>query len=324
MIRIGERSSWRGWFAVLVVLCSCDRAGSGSASPDTAAQPASPAPALPSAPWFAGPFPREDGYDLWLRYPKVAEPSLLAEYQAALRSLVVGTGSRTLALAAEELERGLTGLLGSAPTRSATLEPQGSVLLGTPASSTLVAALPAQTLAALGNEGYLVQATQLEGKPVLLIAAQREVGVLYGVYALLRHLQTSRPLAQLSLQSRPRIQRRVLNHWDNLDRTVERGYAGSSLWEWESLPGTVSSRYRDYARANASIGINGAVLTNVNANARVLSPEYLEKVAVVAGVLRPYGVRVFLTARFSAPIELGGLKTADPLDPAVRQWWKSK
>jgi alpha-glucuronidase len=116
----------------------------------------------------------------------------------------------------------------------------------------------------------------------------------------------------------------VLDHWDNLDRTVERGYAGQSLWEWERLPDSLSPRYLDYARADASIGINGTVLTNVNANAKVLTPEYLTKVAALAKVFRPYGVRVYLTARFSAPIELGGLATADPLDPAVRKWWKGK
>jgi alpha-glucuronidase len=116
----------------------------------------------------------------------------------------------------------------------------------------------------------------------------------------------------------------MLDHWDNLDRSVERGYAGPSLWDWAALPNVISSRYRDYARANASIGINAVALTNVNANARVLTPEYLAKAAAIAAVLRPYGIRVFLTARFSAPREIGGLETADPLDPGVRAWWKQK
>ena len=116
----------------------------------------------------------------------------------------------------------------------------------------------------------------------------------------------------------------MLDHWDNLDRTVERGYAGQSLWDWPHLPDSLPERYRDYARANASIGINGAALTNVNANAKFLTPEYLTKVAALAGVFRPYGISVYLTARFSAPIEIGGLKTADPLDSAVRAWWKAQ
>ncbi|MDH7605858.1 MAG: alpha-glucuronidase, partial [Melioribacter sp.] len=113
-------------------------------------------------------------------------------------------------------------------------------------------------------------------------------------------------------------------HWDNLNRTVERGYAGFSIWDWHKLPDYIDTRYKDYARANASIGINGTVLTNVNANAWVLTHDYLLKVAALANVFRTYGIKVYLTARFSAPIEIGNLKTADPLNEDVRQWWKEK
>jgi alpha-glucuronidase len=110
----------------------------------------------------------------------------------------------------------------------------------------------------------------------------------------------------LAVRDAPKVALRMLDHWDNLDGSVERGYAGASIWQWDSLPAVVSPRYRDYARANASIGVNGAVVTNVNANARVLTPAYLEKVARIADALRPYGIRLYLTARFSAPIEIGG------------------
>jgi alpha-glucuronidase len=105
---------------------------------------------------------------------------------------------------------------------------------------------------------------------------------------------------------------------------VERGYAGMSIWDWHKLPGYIDQRYTDYARANASIGINATVLTNVNANALILTTTYLEKVSALANVFRPYGIKIYLTARFSAPIEIGKLKTADPLDTEVREWWKKK
>jgi alpha-glucuronidase len=141
---------------------------------------------------------------------------------------------------------------------------------------------------------------------------------------LLRQFQTQQPVAGLNLTSGPKIQRRLLNHWDNLNRTVERGYAGFSLWEWFQLPGIRDPRYRDYARACASIGLNGTIINNVNADAQILTPAYLAKVAALADEFRPYGVRVYLTARFSAPLEIGGLKTADPLDPAVAAWWREK
>jgi alpha-glucuronidase len=116
----------------------------------------------------------------------------------------------------------------------------------------------------------------------------------------------------------------MLDHWNNLDGTIERGYAGRSLWDWKALPQTLDPRLRDYARANASVGINGAALNNVNANSQVLTTDYLRKVVAIANAFRPYGVRVYLAARFSAPMDLGGLKTADPLDPDVGRWWKEK
>ena len=187
----------------------------------------------------------------------------------------------------------------------------------------MIAGLPL-ALERAGAEGYVIRSVSIDQKQVTVIAANSDVGVLYGAFHFLRPVQTRQKLDALDIVSKPRTHIRVLNHWDNLDGHVERGYAGQSIWDWHKLPGYLDPRYTDYARACASIGINGAVLTNVNANATSLTPAYLEKTAALAGVLRPYGVRVYLTARFSAPIELGGLKTADPLDPAVREWWKAK
>jgi alpha-glucuronidase len=267
----------------------------------------------------------EDGYDLWLRYRPVANDSLKREYRDAISYLVEQGDSPTMHAARDELTRGLRGLLESELAVQRGVQGSGALILGTPANSALIAALPlARELRPLGPEGFLIRATTVKGQPAIVIAANSDLGVLYGTFQLLRNLQMERPVRSLTIRSAPKIQLRMLDHWDNLDRSVERGYAGRSLWEWDQLPGTVSPRYRDYARANASIGINGTVLTNVNANASVLSPEYLAKTATIANVLRPYGMRVYLTARFSAPIELGGLKTADPLDPRVREWWKRK
>jgi alpha-glucuronidase len=267
----------------------------------------------------------EDGYDLWLRYPRVSDPARLAEYRAAATQIVVAGDSPSLRAARDELVSGLTGLLGSAPLVQGSVSADGAIVVGTPRSSALIRSMPVTAeLRGLGPEGYVIRTTRVGGKRAIVVAANEDVGALYGAFALLRQLQTHRSVRTLAVREAPRVALRVLDHWDNLNGSVERGCAGRSIWQWDSLPSVVSPRYRDYARANASIGINGAVLTNVNANARVLTPEYLDKVAVVAGALRPYGIRVYLTARFSAPIELGGLRTADPLDPGVRQWWKAK
>jgi alpha-glucuronidase len=269
--------------------------------------------------------PVEDGYDLWLRYRLVAAPSRLAEYRAAITHLVIPAASPTLAAARDELLTGFGGLLGGAIPLDDAVHADGAVLAGTPATSPAIAGLPlGDVLGRVGDEGFVLRTMTVSGRRAIVIAANRDVGVLYGAFALLRQLQTQRSIGDLSITSRPRVQLRLLDHWDNLDRSVERGYAGQSLWEWNQLPDSISTRYRDYARANASIGINGAALTNVNANAQVLTPRYLGKVAALASVFRPYGVRVYLTARFSAPIEIGGLSTADPLDDAVRRWWQQK
>lgn len=267
----------------------------------------------------------EDGYDLWLRYRPLAAGARLTEYRGALTRIVVQGNSPTLDAARDELSHGLNGLLGAAIPVEKSVTAAGAIVLGTPKSSPIVASLKLDAaLKSVGNEGYLLRSTSIGGKRATVIAANTDIGVLYGTFDLLRHVQTLQSVSNLSISNAPKIQLRMLDHWDNLNRSVERGYAGRSIWDWPNLPDSLPQRYRDYARANASIGINGAALTNVNANARFLTPEYLTKVAALANVFRPYGVKVFLTARFSAPIEIGGLKTADPLDPGVREWWKNK
>jgi alpha-glucuronidase len=267
----------------------------------------------------------ENGYDLWLRYRLVDDPALLQAYRSGVSQLVAVGDSPTLRVTRAELVRGLKGLLGADVEVAATPSRAGALVIGTPSGSPAVASLRlARDLAPLGDEGYLIRTVQIGGRSATVIAANSDVGVLHGAFAFLRLLQTHRPIGRLAVASAPKVKLRMLDHWDNLNGTIERGYAGRSLWEWEKLPDTMSIRYVDYARAAASIGLNGTVLTNVNANAKVLTPEYLAKVAALANVFRPYGIKVYLTARFSAPIEMGGLKTADPLDPGVRAWWKAK
>lgn len=263
----------------------------------------------------------ETGYDLWLRYQPV-EPEWRERYGAAATHVTAPSLSPTIDAALDELRRGLEGMIGYAPVRRHTVMRDGAIVLGT-AKSPHIAPL-GLPLAQLGPEGYLIRSATIEGKRVTVIAANRDVGVLYGVFRFLKLMQTRQPIDNLDLADAPRLKVRVLNHWDNLDRHVERGYAGQSIWDWQKLPDHKDPRYTDYARANASIGINGTVLTNVNANADVLRPEWLQKVKALADVFRPYGIKVYLTARFSAPIEIGGLKTADPLDPKVAAWWKAK
>jgi len=175
----------------------------------------------------------------------------------------------------------------------------------------------------MGNEGYLIFNGSISNKTCLIITANRDVGLLYGVFAMLKQMQLGKNI-NLTIQDHPKIANRILNHWDNPDGSIERGYAGNSIWKWNKLPEKADPRYTDYARANASIGINGTVLNNVNADAKILTSPYLHKVKALADIFRPFGIKVYLSAKFSAPIELGKLKTADPLDPEVQKWWKQK
>jgi len=267
----------------------------------------------------------EDGYRLWLRYDPVSDPALLDQYRRMINGWVVDGDSPVFVAAAKELQMGLGGLLAEAVPRHRTVGKDGTIVAAPPGSSRIISSLKLEDkLSGIGEEGFLIVNTKYKKKNITVIAGNTDRGVLYGVFRYLRLIQVHSSMEGLNISSSPKTRIRILNHWDNLDRSVERGYAGLSLWDWEALPGEVSERYTDYARANASIGINATALTNVNANALILTKDYLEKVAALAHVFRSYGLKVYLTARFSAPVEIGGLKTADPLDDDVRKWWKDK
>lgn len=255
----------------------------------------------------------ENGYDLWLRYQKIEDAILLQKYQNQIKGIQISGDSPTLKVAATELERGLNGLIDYESTAGNV----GNIVIGKFEDLTIENAIPPENL---GKEGYQIFTKNKN----IIITANEDAGVLYGVFHFLKLLQTHQNIAELNITEIPKMDVRVLNHWDNLDRTVERGYAGFSIWNWHTLPEYIDQKYIDYARANASIGINGAVLTNVNANALILRNDYLEKVKALADVFRPYNIKVYLTARFSAPIELGGLDTADPTVPKVQKWWNDK
>jgi alpha-glucuronidase len=267
----------------------------------------------------------EDGHRLWLRYEPIKNNHLYTTYRHTLHQLIFPGTSPILMAAKEELQNGLDGMLNLKQTENNLLVAGQTLVIGTPATSKLIKESDINNLLnKTGKEGYVIKSTQLSGKNCIIIAANTETGVLYGVFNFLKLLQTNKDISRLVVVEWPRITYRVLDHWDNLDRTVERGYAGCSIWNWHKLPGYIDPIYVEYARANASIGINGVVLNSVNANALSLTPEYLVKAAALANTFRAYGIRVYLSARFSAPVEIGGLKTADPFDAQVQKWWKDK
>lgn len=199
------------------------------------------------------------------------------------------------------------------------------------------------------GEGYNIYARPAQqGDNILYeatITASNPIGLLYGAYELIRLQNTDAYNTGSGKQQnfskaideteKPQVGLRILNHWDNLDGSIERGYAGKSIFKWEEIKlgkngkgGSISKSLHDrlitYARANASLGINGSVLNNVNASPKMMTAEYINKVKIIANILRPYGIRVYLSINFASPMALGYTKTADPLDKKVQQWWKKK
>jgi len=233
----------------------------------------------------------EDGYKLWLRY--VSPGAAATAYRRAITQVIVEGTSPTSAVIKSEMSAALESLLGATVPVAATGLRDNAVVIGTPANSPAIRGLGLEAqLKQAGPEGYVIRTGRSSNHPVVVIASSGEIGALYGTFHFLRLLQTGASIDGVNVTEQPKVQLRLLNHWDNLDGTIERGYAGGSLWQWSELPATISPRYADYARANASIGINGAVVNSVNADVLVLSPEYCSKVAARPNVFRPYGVRM--------------------------------
>ncbi len=273
---------------------------------------------------FSPPLPAdEDGYKLWLRY---APPGEIADsYRQQVRQLVAPSSSAAGQIIRGELAGALASLLGAPVPADANGIQAGALVVGTPKTSDAIADLNwKDELARLGSDGFLIRTTKIGDRAVTVVAAAEELGALYGAFHLLGLMQAGKPIDELNIAQRPKLRLRMADHWDNLNGTIERGYAGRSLWQWNELPDKLSPRYADYARASASIGLNAVALNNVNADVRILTPEYLRKVAALAGVFRPYGIRIYISANFAAPRTLGRLATADPLDKDVIAWWKGK
>lgn len=264
----------------------------------------------------------EDGYDLWLRYRKL-DDTFVSQYRNHIRNIVLTLpASPMMQAATSELRRGFAGMLGDDVPIVQTLS-AGDLVIGTPTNSNEIRQMNLQ-LEPIGNDGYLIRQISRDGITFIVIAGNTERGALYGSFEFLKLLQTHRSLDNVDISSAPTISLRLLNHWDNLDGTVERGYAGNTLWDWWRLPDIVDPRYTDYSRAVASVGINGVVVNNVNAKPDILTSMWISKITALANVFRSYGIQIFLSVRFSTPLELRETSTADPLNQDVIRWWHTK
>ncbi len=262
----------------------------------------------------------ETGYEAWLRYPPLPAAASRPE-DSPLGVVAALDWSASVEAAQGELVRGLQGMLKRPVRASDRLPDTDAILLGTlPTLQVALAGLHPPL--DLRPDGYWLTTVRHAEHRFVLIAAENERGVLYGAFALLRRLALRQPIAGLDAHESPRVPLRALNQWDNLDGTIERGYAGRSLfWDAGHLAED-QARWPDFARLLASVGLNACCVNNVNADARLLTPAHLADLARIAESFRPWGVRLLLALDFASPQRLAGLATCDPLDPRVVAFWQ--
>jgi alpha-glucuronidase len=246
----------------------------------------------------------ENGHDAWLRYAPVSQPAT-----AIPAVIIAGDNSLLMQSARDEIVRGVRGMLGRT-LRIETGEPRESAIV-----------LRADEKAVV--DSYSLRTTTIAGQRCILISGQSR-GVLYGAFALLRKIALGQSIEKLDEREAPYAPVRWLNHWDNLNGTIERGYGGRSIFWEDGHAREDLSRVSEYGRLLASLGINACSINNVNADPRILAPEFFPQIARIAAAFRPWGVRVAISVDFGSPQAIGGLKTFDPLDPQVAAWWKSR
>jgi alpha-glucuronidase len=265
----------------------------------------------------------ETGYDAWLRYAPIEEPAA-RRYRDAIPPVIVAFGNQPpVQSARSELIRGIRGMLSRTLRVDSRISSESAVVLGT-LSELRQAAPQLAPAGSIESDGFSLRTVRQNNTRFIVVTGATDRGVLYGAFALLRKIAQGESITDLDQREMPYSPVRWINHWDNLDGTIERGYGGRSIF-WEN--GKVRedlSRVTDYARMLASLGINGCSINNVNADVRVLSPEFLPQIARIAEAFRPWGVKVVLSVDFGSPRSVGGLMTFDPLDPAVIAFWKNK
>jgi alpha-glucuronidase len=264
----------------------------------------------------------EDGYRAWLRYEPLSGADKAA-YAWLPRTLVCPHDSLLARSAAQELAFGLRGMLGLELQRAKVVPDAPSILLCTMEDfPQLFPGLAAPILS--GPDSFLLRSVRVRRGAGFLIVGTDDRALLYGAFTLLRKVALHEDLHAVDEPQTPSSRIRFLNHWDNLNGTIERGYGGRSIfWEQDHIANDLT-RVRDYARLMASVGINGCSINNVNADPRAITPEFLSQIARVADELRPWGVGLLLSLDFASPRKIGGLDTFDPADPRVVEFWKNK
>ncbi|RKP51595.1 alpha-glucuronidase [Cohnella endophytica] len=264
----------------------------------------------------------DNGYDCWLNYKYIEEDRLRNSYVESCAQITVIGESAVMQSARRELSLALTSMLGKAPESGSFPVSDSGIVAGTFGSSPVFDELAREyVIDELGDEGYVIRAMDNDR---LYLAAATDKGVLYAVFHFIRLLQTGESIEGLRVRQVPGNGLRMINHWDNMDGSIERGYAGNSIFYRDGEFVGDKGRIRDYARLLASGAINAVSINNVNVHqqeSKLITKQFLPEVAIVADIFGDYGIRLYLSVNFASPIEIGGLDTADPLAPEVSEWW---
>ncbi|MDC3416908.1 alpha-glucuronidase family glycosyl hydrolase [Aquibacillus salsiterrae] len=270
----------------------------------------------------------KEAYQCWLQYKKIEDGRQYDEYASICLNLAVVGDSVILNSALQELIQAVTSMFDKEPLITNYADPDSSIILGTYQDINLTDyGVDASIMDRLNEEGYLLQTVNNGKRDCLLLVGKSDKGTLYATHHLLRLIQTGEAINDLTIVESPRNQIRMLNQWDNMDGSVERGYSGNSIFFDNNQITTDLERIKDYARLLSSVGINAISINNVNVwqvETNLITSKLLPEVANIADTFRRYGIKTFLSINFASPIELGDLTTADPLDQDVKKWWKDK
>ena len=261
--------------------------------------------------------------DCWLRLDGIKDSSFQKNYRRCLESVYCKADTRLAKTALNELLSGLTRLTGSSPKVVDDPESSCIILSILAFDKEIDSALATNEIAKLQPEGFLIKAVKDNKGSKIYITAKTDKGLLYGVFRFLLYLDQQKEIGKLHLLENPKNPIRMINQWDNLDGSIERGYAGRSIFYQNNILTTDMARVKYYARMLASVGINAIAINNVNAHKEEtrLIADKIHMVKEINDIFRDYGIRVFLSINYASPIDIGGLSSADPLDDEVAKWW---
>ncbi len=269
-----------------------------------------------------------EGYNCWLGYHLLKNNKLKEIYSKWASNIVVSQGVEDIGIALDELKRGFKGILGVDADVSSEPKQSSFIAIGVLGrGNSIDSYVKYNEVVQIGNEGFIIKGTKTVNGETVVVAGTTTKGLLYGIFCLLRLLQTETVIEGILKIENPVNKLRIINHWDNIDGSIERGYAGKSIFFKDNKIIEDLDRIKDYARLLCSVGINSIVINNVNVHkyeSMLITDRYLKDVANLAKIFWDYGIKLYLSANFASTIEIGGLATADPLDAEVRNWWKEK